>query len=181
VSRRPHFESSLRKPVQHGQCAILLGLMLIQCRTDVPLSGETVAIVVSKKAVTLEPTERGLTLNMKVTLTNLSNDPILWSECEYSLEQYRYTVLTGMKEEEWIDVWRPACTREPDDRNAPLRSGESVSIDVSALALDNASTDFSGEPGVYRFRFFLSVQSGDEFREIPRGRSVSESFTLLQR
>ena len=127
----------------------------------------------------LEQTPQGPTLKISANISNGSTQLVLVSTCEYALDQYRYALATGRISDDWLEVWRPSCTNENSLAYTPLGPGESTSIPITVIATPALAPDFSAEPGTYRFRFFLSIQVGGEYQQLPRERTVSEPFTLL--
>ena len=118
-------------------------------------------------------------LSTSPNIINGSTQLVLVSTCEYALDQYRYALATGRIGDDWLEVWRPSCTNENSLAYTPLGPGESTSIPITVIATPSLAPDFSAEPGTYRFRFFLSIQVGGEYQQLPRERTVSEPFTLL--
>lgn len=141
--------------------------------------GATVSIGLSKQTVSLEPTPQGPTLNVSANITNGSSQLVLISSCEFALDQYRYALASGRISDDWLEVWRPTCTHENSLAYTPLRPGETTSIPITIVVTPYLAPDFMAEPGTYRFRFFLSSQVGGEYQQLPRERTVSESFTLV--
>jgi len=158
--------------------ALLLASWTLGCAPH-PDPGPTVSIGLNKQAVALERTRQGPTLNITANITNGSTQLVLISTCEYALDQYRYALATGRIGDDWLEVWRPSCTNENSLAYTPLGPGESTSIPITVIATPALAPDFSAEPGTYRFRFFLSIQVGGEYQQLPRERTVSEPFTLL--
>jgi hypothetical protein len=143
--------------------------------------GAAVSIELSRQAASLEQTDQGPALKISATITNGSRQLVLLSTCEYALDQYRYALATGRISDDWLEVWRPACTSENSLAYIPLDPGEATSIPITVIATPALAPDFDAEPGTYRFRFFLSIMVGGEYRLLPRERTVSEPFTLLAR
>lgn len=141
--------------------------------------GSTVSIGLSKQTVSLEHTAKGPALNVSANITNGSSQLVLISTCEFALDQYRYALATGRISDDWLEVWRPTCTRENSLAYTPLRPGETTSIPITVLVTPYLAPDFIAEPGTYRFRFFLSIQVGGEYQQLPRDQTVSEPFTLV--
>jgi hypothetical protein len=137
-----------------------------------------VSIGLSRQATTLEQTGQGPALRITATITNGSHQLVLLSTCEYALDQYRYALASGRIGDDWLEVWRPSCTSENSLAYIPLGPGEATSIPITVIATPALAPDFSAEPGTYRFRFFLSILVGGEYRLLPRERTVSKSFTL---
>jgi hypothetical protein len=140
--------------------------------------GATVSIVLSKRTVTLDSTQVGPAVNISANITNGSNQLVLVSRCEYALEQYRYALVTGRDANDWVEVWRPSCTDQNSLSYTPLGAGETMSFPITIVATPALAPDFSAEQGRYRFRFFMSIQVGGEYVQLPRERTVSEPFTL---
>ena len=158
--------------------ALFLAIGVWGCAPHVD-PGTTVSIGLNKHAISLEPTPKGPALNVSANITNGSTQLVLVSTCEYALDQYRYALATGRISDDWLEVWRPSCTNENSLAYTPLGPGESTSIPITVIATPALAPDFSAEPGTYRFRFFLSIQVGGEYQQLPRERTVSEPFTLL--
>ena len=178
MSTRVVPSSSRRSLSRGGGTALLLAIAALRCapRTD---PGAAVSIGLSRQTATLEPTSQGLALKVSATITNGSHQLVLLSTCEYALDQYRYALATGSIGDDWLEVWRPSCTNENSLAYIPLGPGEATSIPITVIATPALAPDFSAEPGTYRFRFFLSILVGGEYRLLPRERTVSEPFTLL--
>lgn len=164
----------------HAGIAVLIALAALRCAPHPdPDTGPRVSIDLSKKAVALERTQQGPTLRISASIANGSTQLVLVSTCEYALEEYRYALASGRIGDDWLEVWRPSCTNENSLAYTPLGPGESTSIPITVIATPALAPDFSAEPGTYRFRFFLSIQVGGEYQQLPRERTVSEPFTLL--
>jgi hypothetical protein len=64
---------------------------------------------------------------------------------------------------------------------APLASGESVSVPIRVRSNQGYPRNFSGEPGLYRVRFYLSSIVSGEYHQLPYRASVSSAFTVTAR
>jgi hypothetical protein len=153
-----------------------------------------VTIVPAAPTIALQTTPQGQTLNTSVTLTNTSAHPIAWSSCGMTLEKAGLPELPPGKGS-WDTVWQSICLLlddSPVDATTSssfgtslggpiLRPGESVSVPVLVPVgqVPYSNFNFKGEPGAYRFRFFLSEQILGTYYPVPHDLSVSDSFTLL--
>lgn len=160
-----------------GGIALVLPFVILGCGPRAEPDA-TVRIELSGRTVALEPTELGPALKMSASITNSSNQLVLMSTCEYVLYQYRYTLVTGTSDD-WVEVWRPSCTSQNSLAFTPIGPGKTIFVPITVVATPALAPDFSAEPGRYRFRFFLSIRLGEEYRQLPAERSVSEPFTLL--
>jgi hypothetical protein len=115
---------------------------------------------------------------MSVTLTNTSTNPVVWFSCGFALERNRYVLTSDRGGDDWGEVWTPVCARDNSVAPPPLRSGESVTVPIN-VPTTAAAHVFPGETGVYRVRFFLAVQMGGEFHQLPYEFSVSKPFTVV--
>jgi hypothetical protein len=137
-----------------------------------------VTIVPTSSTVTLETTRGRKTLRPAIVITNTSNNPILWSSCALTLEEYRYLLAEDRKGSDWTEVWSPGCA----DVNALpplLLPGESVTVPLQVTAPESATRDSLGQPGVYRVHFFLSAYVGGEYLQLPYAESVSQPFNVV--
>jgi len=160
-------------------------------------TGPTVVLTIVPAAPTiaLQTTPQGQALNTSVTLTNTSAHPISWSSCGMTLEKAGLPALPPANGS-WDTVWQSICLLLDDSPVAEtttsssfgtslggpiLRPGESVIVPVFVPVgqVPYSNFTFNGEPGAYRFRFFLSEQILGTYYPVPHALSVSDSFTLL--
>jgi hypothetical protein len=153
-----------------------------------------VKIVPAAPTIALQTTPQGQTLNTSVTLTNTSAHPIAWSSCGMTLEKGGLPELPPGKGS-WDTVWQSICLLlddSPADATTSssfgaslggpiLRPGESITVPVLVPVgqVPYSNFNFKGEPGAYRFRFFLSEQILGTYYPVPYELSVSDSFALL--
>ena len=130
----------------------------------------------ASRNVSLAVTGEQKILRASIVITNTSSNPILWSSCALTLEEYRYLLAPDRKGSDWTEVWTPDC-----DVNAViplLLPGESVTVPIEVIAPGPSAHDFLGQPGVYRVHFFLSAYVGEEYLQLPYAESVSQPFNV---
>jgi hypothetical protein len=140
----------------------------------------------------LESSPQGPRLNTSVTLTNTSSHPLVWSECGVSLEKGGMPALPP-GERTWESVWSKICyvldagvpatttslTSTVSLGGTVLKPGESVTIPIIAVVGQQPFPNFTGEPGLYRFRLTLaSVILGNYYPLSPE-LAVSDPFTIV--
>jgi hypothetical protein len=133
----------------------------------------------------------GLRLSTSVTLTNTSSHPLIWSVCAVSLEKGGMPALPpGIRP--WESVWSQTCyvldasspattslTSASSIGQAILKPGQSVTIPVVAIVGQQPYPNFTGEPGLYRFRLALFTDLLGTYYPVPPEMSVSEAFTIV--
>lgn len=141
--------------------------------------------------ISLQSGPPGPSLKTSVTLTNTSSHPLIWSVCGVSLEKAGPPALPP-GERAWEMVWAQTCyaldrpmplTTSLTDLSsygeAILKPGQSITIPVVAVVGQQPFPDFTGEPGLYRFRLALSTQLFGNYYPVPPELSVSDSFTIV--
>ncbi len=142
--------------------------------------------------IALESSPQGPRLNTSVTLTNTSSHPLVWSACGITLEKAGLPVLPP-GERTWESVWSyicyvldasaPATTRSLTSASsyggAVLKPGESVTIPIIAVVGQQPFPNFTGEPGLYRFRLALSTELLGTYYPLSPELSVSDSFSIV--
>jgi hypothetical protein len=157
--------------------ALLFVALLSACTADRP-SATPVTIVPTSRYVTLGVTGEQKILRASIVITNASSNPILWSSCALTLEEYRYLLAPDRKGSDWTEVWAPGCA----DVNAItplLLPGENVTVPIEVVTPGPSAHDFLGQPGVYRVHFFLSAYVGGEYLQLPYTESVSQPFNVV--
>jgi hypothetical protein len=149
-------------------------------------------IAPASATMALESSPQGPRLNTSVTLTNTSSHPLVWSVCGVTLEKAGQPALPP-GERTWESVWSricyvldvstPATTRSLTSASslggAVLTPGASVTIPIIAVVGQQPFPNFTGEPGLYRFRLALSTELLGTYYPLPPELSVSDSFTIV--
>jgi hypothetical protein len=194
-SRPGQKEVGERAEKRFARVAIAAILVVGASCTDSTGPARRVTIVPAAPTVALQTTPQGQTLNTSVTLTNTSAEPIAWSSCGMTLEKAGLPQLPPGKGS-WDTVWQSICLLLEEgpvaDATASssfgaslggpiLRPGESITVPVSVPVGQPpySNFNFKGEPGEYRFHFFLSTQILGTYFQVPYELSVSDPFTLL--
>jgi hypothetical protein len=133
----------------------------------------------------------GPRLNTSVTLTNTSSHPLIWSVCGVTLEKGGMPALPP-GERTWESVWSQTCylldasspattslTSASSIGEAILGPGQSITIPVVAIVGQQPFPNFTGEPGLYRFRLVLFAELFGTRYPVPPELSVSDSFTIV--
>ena len=144
--------------------------------TDPPAA---VRIEPTAPTFSLQSTPRGPRLDVSITLTNTSSNPIIWINCGFALERNRYVLTTDGGGADWAEVWTPVCALDNSVMPPPIKSGQSVTVPISATPSSAPAHVFAGDPGVYRVRFYLSAQIAGEYHQLPYEISVSKPFTVV--
>ena len=173
-------KSRIRRFEVGGVAALITVGALSSCTsTTEPVSA--VRIVPASPTVVLRPLPHGLTLSTSVTLTNTSAVPIIWSNCSFVLERYiGIAALFPNEDAAWAEVWSPVCSLALSlVPPVPLQPGESVIVRVTAIANPQYPGTFSGEPGQYRVRLYLTANLAGQYAQLSREASTSDPFTVV--
>lgn len=143
--------------------AVACLITLVECTSTTEFRS-IISIVPKSSRVAIQITPQGPLLNNPLTLTNTSAYPISWGACSVTLERNTYPFALPRGRAEWQQVW------------SLLQPGESTTIQILVPV---GGGGFVGEPGQYRFRFFLGQLIGGMYNQVPADRSLSDTFSIV--
>jgi hypothetical protein len=156
---------------------LVIGAVMAACSKErMPNPSALVQIVPSSETIALRGPAGKAILDLTIRLENTSSHAVLWSECGLAVERSQYIMAMDRRTEEWLEVWRPSCADDSDAQKI-LRPGENASIPLEITSV--AGSDFRGDVGIYRVRFFLSADIGGEYHQLDPALSVSRPFSVV--
>ncbi len=155
--------------------AVACLITLVEC-TSTTEPHSIISIVPKSSRVAIQITPQGPLLNNPLTLTNTSAHPASWGACSVTLERNTYPFTLPPGRVEWQQVWSPICLANVTVAGSVLQPGESTTIQILVPV---GGGGFVGEPGQYRFRFFLGQLIGGMYNQVPADRSLSDTFSIV--
>lgn len=140
-----------------------------------------VRIVPSAQTFAIQPTVRGPTLQVSVTVTNTSSNPIYYWSCAVRLQRKADGPVALNSDGIWMTVWSPICSAEATVPPPTLQPGESVTIPITAVVSTDPQylPNFDGMPGLYRAQFSLATKVLGFTRQLSEEESSSAGFTVV--
>ena len=161
-------------------------LVVVSCLTTFAACTSTtephsiISIVPQSSSVAIQITPQGPYLNNPITLTNTSDYPVSWSGCSVTLERNTNPLpLLPPGKPQWQEVWSPICIAMSVVAGSVLQPGESTTIQILVPVASTPGDGFAGEPGQYRFRFFLGLLIDGMYHPVPADNSLSDTFTIV--
>ena len=145
-----------------------------------------VSIIPASQVLTLQQSPNGAHLRTSVTLTNTSDQSVVYDPCALSLEKMidGFT-LVGSDDPTfpWVRVWAPICVTLASETigivHITLSPHTSVTLPIDAQVGASPFPAFDGSPGTYRVHLVLQTTFVGIPREIPHDLSVSDPFTVV--